>query len=100
MSYSLTTVDVFGSGPFTGNPVTVIAGAENLSTAEMLRITRWFNLAETTFLVSPTHPEADYAVRIFTLDREMPFAGHPTLGTCQAWLAAGGKLKNTDRIVQ
>lgn len=101
MRYRLTTVDVFGSGhSFSGNPVAVVAGAEDLPTAQMLRITRWFNLAETTFLVPPTDPEADYAVRIFTLDREMPFAGHPTLGTCQAWLAAGGKAKNTDRIVQ
>jgi PhzF family phenazine biosynthesis protein len=66
----------------------------------MQKITRWLNLSETTFLLPPTSSEADYRVRIFTLDREMPFAGHPTLGTCHAWLTAGGKPRHGDRITQ
>lgn len=93
-------VDVFGGGLFTGNPVAVVAAADMLDTAEMLRITRWFNLSETTFLVPATDSEADYRVRIFTPDRELPFAGHPTLGTCHAWLEAGGTPRDQDRIVQ
>lgn len=93
-------VDVFGSGAFSGNPVAVISGAEGLDTDAMQRITRWLNLSETTFLLPPTDERADYRVRIFTLDRELPFAGHPTLGTCHAWLHAGGKPKEPGRIVQ
>lgn len=93
-------VDVFGEGPFSGNPVAVIAEAEGLSTQEMQRITRWLNLSETTFLLPPTDPGADYHVRIFTLDRELPFAGHPTLGTCHAWLQAGGTPRTQGTIVQ
>ncbi len=80
-------VDVFADTPFAGNPVAVVLEGEGLSTDQMLRITRWMNLSETTFLLPPTSRDADYRVRIFTLEREMPFAGHPTLGSCRAWLA-------------
>lgn len=83
-------VDVFHSGNFTGNPVAVVLDAEGLSTEDMQAITRWFNLSETTFLLPPETPEADYRVRIFTLDRELPFAGHPTLGSAHAWRSANG----------
>src|SRR3954471_20269293 len=93
-------VDVFGTEAFSGNPLAVIADAEGLSTEEMQRITRWLNLSETTFLLPPTDARADYRVRIFTLDREMPFAGHPTLGTCHAWLEAGGTPRDPGEIVQ
>ena len=93
-------VDVFGTAPFSGNPLPVIAQADALDPAEMQRITRWFGYSETAFLVAPTDPAADYRTRIFTLDRELPFAGHPTLGSCHAWLAGGGMPANPDRIVQ
>jgi len=93
-------VDVFGLADFSGNPLAVIAGADDLDTETMLRITRWLNLSETTFLLPPGDAAADYRVRIFTLDREMPFAGHPTLGTCHAWLAVGGRPRNPAQIVQ
>ena len=93
-------VDVFGSAPFSGNPLPVIANADALDPTEMQRITRWFGYSETAFLVAPTDPAADYRTRIFTLDRELPFAGHPTLGSCHAWLAGGGIPANPDRIVQ
>lgn len=79
-------VDVFADTPFAGNPVAVVLDGQDLSTDEMLRITRWMNLSETTFLLPPESSDADYRARIFTLDREMPFAGHPTLGSCRAWL--------------
>lgn len=82
-------VDVFGSGGFSGNPLAVVHDAEGLNTDEMMAITRWMNLSETTFLMQPTREEADYRVRIFTLRGELPFAGHPTLGTCHAWLSSG-----------
>lgn len=93
-------IDVFGSGDFSGNPLAVVAAAEGLDTETMQRITRWLNLSETTFLLPPEHPEADYRVRIFTLARELPFAGHPTLGTCHAWLEAGGTPRRPGQIVQ
>lgn len=93
-------VDVFSEGPFLGNPVAVVSGADALGTEEMLRITRWLNLSETTFLLPPTRSDADYRVRIFTLEREMPFAGHPTLGTCHAWLRAGGHPREESKVVQ
>ena len=95
-----TLVDVFGSEPFSGNPLPVIHDADALPTEEMQRITRWFGYSETAFLVAPDDPAADYRVRIFTLDRELPFAGHPTLGSCHAWLGAGGVPANPDRLVQ
>ena len=81
-------VDVFGTGRFSGNPLPVLFDADALSNTEMQRITRWFGFSETAFLVAPTEPGADYRVRIFTLDRELPFAGHPTLGACHAWRSA------------
>ncbi|MEG8032655.1 PhzF family phenazine biosynthesis protein [Sphingomonas aurantiaca] len=93
-------VDVFGTAPFTGNPLAVVADGEGLSTDEMQRITRWLNLSETTFLLPPTDVQADYRVRIFTLARELPFAGHPTLGTCHVWLEAGGIPKRDGVVVQ
>jgi PhzF family phenazine biosynthesis protein len=93
-------VDVFGSGPCTGNPVAVVLGAEGMGEEEMQRFARWTNLSETTFVLPPTRPEADYRVRIFTPVLEMPFAGHPTLGTCHAWLEAGGAPADPGEIVQ
>jgi len=100
MSRPFKLVDVFGTDPFSGNPLAVISNGDDLSTEEMQRITRWLNLSETTFLLPPTHPEADYRVRIFTLSHELPFAGHPTLGTCHAWLEAGGKPKRKGSVIQ
>jgi PhzF family phenazine biosynthesis protein len=90
-------VDVFGDGPFTGNPLAVLDGA-GLDTDEMQQIARWMNLSETVFLLPPTTDQADYRVRIFTLERELPFAGHPTLGTCHAWAERSGSDKT--RVVQ
>lgn len=100
MSRRFQQVDVFGGAPFTGNGLAVIADGGDLDTGTMQRITRWLNLSETTFLLPPTEAEADYRVRIFTLERELPFAGHPTLGSCHAWLTSGGQPKRRDRIVQ
>ncbi|MEJ2408178.1 MAG: PhzF family phenazine biosynthesis protein [Novosphingobium sp.] len=93
-------VDVFGTDPFTGNPLAVITNPEGLSAEDMQCIARWLNLSETTFLLPPTRDEADYRVRIFTLSHELPFAGHPTLGTCHAWLEAGGQPKREGVVVQ
>ncbi len=93
-------VDVFASDGFSGNPLAVIHDAEGISTDGMGRITAWTNLSEATFVLPPTDDAADYSVRIFCPGRELPFAGHPTLGTCAAWLAAGGVPKLSDRIVQ
>lgn len=93
-------VDVFASEPFSGNPLAVVADAERLDSDAMMAITRWLNLSETAFLLPATDPAADYRVRIFTLDRELPFAGHPTLGACHAWLEAGGTPKQADEVVQ
>jgi PhzF family phenazine biosynthesis protein len=91
MGYPFQIIDVFGSGGFTGNPVAVVHDAAGMDTEEMMAITRWLNLSETTFLVPPTIDGADYRVRIFTLRGELPFAGHPTLGTCHAWLSEGDR---------
>jgi len=93
-------IDVFGDGAFSGNPLAVVTTPVDLDTALMQRIARWLNLSETTFLLPPTDPGADYRVRIFTLERELPFAGHPTLGTCHAWLEAGGVPRSQGMIVQ
>ncbi|WP_062523153.1 PhzF family phenazine biosynthesis protein [Demequina silvatica] len=93
-------VDVFGSAPYTGNPVAVVLGAEGLTDAQMIRISEWTNLSECTFVLPPTTPDADYRVRIFSLSTELPFAGHPTLGTARAWLDAGGTPRDPGRIVQ
>ncbi len=93
-------VDVFHSDPLSGNPLGVVFDGEDLSTEQMQRIARWLNLSETSFVLPPTSARADYRVRIFTLDRELPFAGHPTLGTCHAWLTAGGRPRGEEGIVQ
>lgn len=100
MTRSFDLVDVFGDGAFTGNPLGVVHAADDLDTATMQRITQWLNLSETTFLLPPSDPRADYRVRIFTLERELPFAGHPTLGSCHAWLAAGGVPRDTGVVRQ
>jgi PhzF family phenazine biosynthesis protein len=92
-------VDVFSSAPTQGNPLAVVIGADGLSDAQMAAFARWTNLSETTFLLRPTHPEADYRVRIFTTTRELPFAGHPTLGSCFVWLDSGGQPK-AEEVVQ
>lgn len=99
MTRNFQMIDVFGSGPLLGNPLAVVHDAVGLTTDEMQAITRWMNLSETTFLLPPTKEEADYQVRIFTLIDELPFAGHPTLGSAHAWLSAGGTAKG-DIIVQ
>lgn len=93
-------VDVFESGPFSGNPVAVVLDAGDLTTDEMRRISAWTNLSECTFVVPPSTPEADYQVRIFSLRTELPFAGHPTLGTARAWLDAGGTPQREGVITQ
>lgn len=93
-------VDVFGSGPCTGNPVAVVLDAEGMGEEEMQSFARWTNLSETAFVLPPTRPGADYRVRIFTPVLELPFAGHPTLGTCHAWLEAGGEPADPAEIVQ
>jgi len=93
-------VDVFSDTPFLGNPLAVVIDADGLSTEAMQRIATWTNLSETTFLLPPTRAEADYHVRIFTPVGELPFAGHPTLGTCQVWLSTKGIPKSGDAIVQ
>lgn len=92
-------VDVFTERPYRGNPVAVVVDAEGLSDAEMQDFTNWTNLSEATFLLPPTDAAADYRVRIFCPGRELPFAGHPTLGTCHAWLEAGGRPRG-DHVVQ
>ena len=93
-------VDVFTTTPYAGNPVAVVLDANGLSAEEMQRLANWTNLSETTFLLPPSVPEADYRVRIFTPVAELPFAGHPTLGTCHAWLGAGGEPRRDGVTVQ
>lgn len=93
-------VDVFSAVPLKGNPLAVVHGADGLDDATMAAFARWTNLSETTFLLPPTEPGADYRVRIWTPGGELPFAGHPTLGSCWAWLAAGGQPRAADRVVQ
>ena len=101
MERAFTQVDVFTTTPYAGNPVAVVLDGAGLSTEEMQRFANWTNLSETTFVLPPTAPEADYLVRIFTPVRELPFAGHPTLGTCHAWLTVGGGTpKQADLVVQ
>ena len=99
MSRRFRQVDVFTEHPLNGNPVAVVLDSDGLTDAQMHAFTRWTNLSEATFLVPPSDPAADYAVRIFCPGRELPFAGHPTLGTCHAWLEAGGEPQGRD-IVQ
>lgn len=92
-------IDVFTAVPLCGNPLAVVFEGSALSDARMHKLARWTNLSETTFLLPPTRPEADYRLRIFTPERELPFAGHPTLGSCHAWLEAGG-LPRGETVVQ
>jgi PhzF family phenazine biosynthesis protein len=100
MQRAFAQVDVFTTVPYRGNPVAVVLGADGLDTETMLLVARWTNLSETTFVLPPTEPGADYQVRIFTPVQELPFAGHPTLGTCHAWLEGGGVPAAADAIVQ
>jgi PhzF family phenazine biosynthesis protein len=93
-------VDVFTETPYFGNPVAVVLGADGLSAEQMQLFARWTNLSETTFVLAPRARGADYRVRIFTPARELPFAGHPTLGTCHAWLEAGGRPARAGQAVQ
>jgi PhzF family phenazine biosynthesis protein len=95
-----TQLDVFTAVATQGNPLAVVHDAEGLSDADMAAFARWTNLSETTFLLAPTDPDADYRVRIFTPGGELPFAGHPTLGSCRAWLAAGGLTKKPGQVTQ
>jgi len=93
-------VDVFGSRALAGNPLAVVRGAESIDGAAMLALTRWLGFSETTFLLPPTDPAADYRVRIFYPGGELDFAGHPTLGSCFAWLAAGGVPQRPGMVMQ
>lgn len=94
-----TQVDVFTATPYRGNPLAVVLDGSDLSTEQMQHFTNWTNLSECTFLLPPTQKGADYRVRIFCPGRELPFAGHPTLGTAHAWLAAGGRAQG-EHVVQ
>lgn len=91
-------LDVFSRESLKGNPLAVVLGADSLSDQQMADFARWTNLSETTFLLTPRDPRADYRVRIFTTLKELPFAGHPTLGSCHAWLQAGGIPKGEEII--
>jgi PhzF family phenazine biosynthesis protein len=93
-------VDVFSSEPFRGNPLAVVHGAEGLTDEQLARFASWTNLSETAFLLPPTRPGADYRLRIFTVAQELPFAGHPTLGSALAWMEAGGVPSSGGEIVQ
>jgi len=93
-------LDVFSSVPLRGNPLAVVHDAQGLGDTQMADFARWTNLSETTFLLPPSDPQADYQVRIFTPGGELPFAGHPTLGSCHAWLAAGGVPRDPAVVVQ
>lgn len=92
-------VDVFTATPYRGNPLAVVLDGADLSTEQMQHFTNWTNLSECTFLLPPTQAGADYRVRIFCPGRELPFAGHPTLGTAHTWLAAGGRPQG-EHVVQ
>jgi len=93
-------IDVFTAVPLRGNPLAVVHDADDWSDEQMARFANWTNLSETTFLQQPTDPRADYRVRIFTIAGELPFAGHPTIGSAHAWREAGGIPKAEGRIVQ
>ena len=93
-------VDVFTATPYRGNPLAVVLDASGLSDDTMQQFARWTNLSETAFLLPSANEAADYRVRIFTPGGELPFAGHPTLGSCHAWLEAGGKPRSRESIVQ
>ena len=100
MARALSQVDVFTAEPYRGNPVAVVLDGAGLSTAQMQRFAHWMNLSETTFVLPPSASAADYQVRIFTPVAELPFAGHPTLGTCHAWLEAGGTPRRSGTVIQ
>lgn len=93
-------VDVFAPRPLVGNPVAVVHDADGWSEADMIALARWTNLSETAFLLAPTSPGADYRLRIFSPGGELPFAGHPTLGSAHAWLESGGRPQCADRVIQ
>ena len=93
-------VNVFSADPVLGNPLAVVHEANDLTEQQMRAFARWTNISETTYLLRPTDAAADYRVRIFTPTGELPFAGHPTLGSCHAWLAAGGRARDSSRVVQ
>jgi PhzF family phenazine biosynthesis protein len=99
MSLPFRQVDVFTATPYLGNPLAVVHDADDLSVEQMQQFASWTNLSETTFLLAPDEG-ADYHVRIFTPSRELPFAGHPTLGSCHAWLEAGGRPRQPGVITQ
>jgi PhzF family phenazine biosynthesis protein len=98
--HRFTQADVFTDELMFGNPVAVVHDADELTTQEMAAFANWTNLSETTFLSAPTDERADYQVRIFTTRLELPFAGHPTLGSAHAWLEAGGMPRNPEMIIQ
>lgn len=93
-------VDVFSRTPYLGNPVAVVLDGDGLDDVAMQRLARWTNLSETTFVLPPTNPDADYRLRIFTPGSELPFAGHPTLGSAHAWLGRGGQPRREGHAVQ
>lgn len=99
-TYEFSQVDVFAPAPTTGNPVAVVHGADELTDTQMAAFSHWTNLSETTFLLEPTDPAADYRLRIFTPERELPFAGHPTLGSAHAWLERGSAPRSANEVVQ
>ena len=98
--HAFSQVDVFTPTPLLGNPLAVVHGADGLGDEQMQALARWTHLSETSFLLTPTDAAADYRVRIFTPSRELPFAGHPTLGSCHAWLAAGGRPRGATVVQQ
>jgi PhzF family phenazine biosynthesis protein len=100
VAHRFTQVDVFSAVPLLGNALAVIHDADDLSDEQLAAVARWTNLSETTFLCRPTTPEADYRVRIFTTGGELPFAGHPTLGSAHAWLVGGGTPDIPEVVVQ
>jgi PhzF family phenazine biosynthesis protein len=100
ITFAYTQVDVFTDRALRGNPLAVVHAADGVSEEQMQDFARWTNLSETTFLLKPTDPGADYRVRIFTPGGELPFAGHPTLGSCHAWLERGGVPKRAGEVVQ
>lgn len=99
-TFRFSQVNVFSADPLAGNPLAVVHGAERIGEGQMAALARWTNLSETTFLLPPTDRGADYRVRIFTPAQELPFAGHPTLGSCHAWLSAGGRPRSKGVVVQ
>jgi PhzF family phenazine biosynthesis protein len=99
-TYNFSQVDVFAPGPKPGNPVAVVHDADALTTEQMQIFANWTNLSETTFLLQPSHPDADYRLRIFTPRAELPFAGHPTLGSAHAWLERGGEPRTEGELIQ